>query len=213
MAKKQKYYVVWVGRQPGVYDNWQECEQQVKKFPGAKFKAFETRAEAEQAFNHPPEKYISSKKKADAVERPVISYNEIPDIEKDAIAVDASSQGNPGIMEYRGVYLRTGEEIFRVGKFYDATNNIGEFLAIVHALAYMKNKGLEWPVYSDSLTAIKWVKQKKCKTTLKQTERNKKVFELIYRAEKWLQENTYNNPIIKWDTKKWGEIPADFGRK
>ena len=56
-------------------------------------------------------------------------------------------------------------------------------------------------------------KKKKCKTTLKKNSENKEVFELISRAIKWLNENKYNVNFLKWDTKLWGEIPADFGRK
>ncbi len=206
MAKKQKFYVVWVGKKPGIYRTWEECREQVENHKGAIYKAFETLAQAEKAFANPPEKYIIAKS--------VKSKQEFTDdYIKQALAVDASAQGNPGIMEYRGVYVKTGKELFRVGKFYDATNNIGEFLAIVHGLAYLKEKKLDWPLYSDSKTAIQWVKNKKCKTTLKHTQRNRRVFDLIQRAEKWLRENEYSNPILKWDTKKWGEIPADFGRK
>lgn len=47
----------------------------------------------------------------------------------------------------------------------------------------------------------------------KQTLQNKSVFDLIERAEAWLNANTWQNPILKWDTENWGEIPADFGRK
>ncbi len=211
MARKKKFYVVWKGHMPGIYDNWKDCESQVKNFPGAVYKAFDTLEQAQEALKRDPQDYIHTKKQelGKSQPQPNFSTNYI----KQAIAVDASAQGNPGIMEYRGVYIKTGKEIFRVGPYYDATNNIGEFLAIVHALAYLKKKNKNWPIYSDSLTAIKWVEKKKCKTTLKPTERNKVVFELIQRAEKWLRENDYTNPILKWDTKKWGEIPADFGRK
>jgi len=69
------------------------------------------------------------------------------------------------------------------------------------------------PVYSDSRNAILWVKNRKCKTLLKPVPANAPLFELIARAEKWLHENTYANPVLKWDTAEWGEIPADFGRK
>jgi ribonuclease HI len=93
------------------------------------------------------------------------------------------------------------------------TNNIGEFLAIVHALAFLKKHEVNIPVYTDSLTALKWVKDKKVKTKLKETPENEELFELIERAVNWLNNNTYNNAILKWDTKNWGEIPADFGRK
>ena len=85
------------------------------------------------------------------------------EVKANAWAVDAACSGNPGPMEYRGVYLLTGQEIFHFGPVY-GTNNIGEFLAIVHALALMKQKGLQMTIYSDSRNALGWVNQKKCKT-------------------------------------------------
>lgn len=131
----------------------------------------------------------------------------------DSIAVDAACSGNPGPMEYRGIYLKTGKEIFHFGPVH-GTNNIGEFLAIVHALALLKQKGKhEMPIYSDSVNAQIWVKKKHCKTTLARTPETEYLFSLIARAEAWLRNNTYSNPILKWPTEEWGEIPADFGRK
>ena len=129
-----------------------------------------------------------------------------------ALCVDAACSGNPGPMEYRGVHLPSGKEIFRFGPI-QGTNNIGEFLAIVHALALLKQKGLSMPIYSDSVNAINWVKKKQCKTKLERNEKTEELFRLIGRAEKWLAENKYDTPILKWETKQWGEIPADFGRK
>ena len=135
------------------------------------------------------------------------------DPQQDAEQNDAACSGNPGKMEYRGVYLRTGKEIFHYGPVW-GTNNIGEFLAIVHGLALLKQKGLHtMPIYSDSVNAQLWVKRKKCKTTLERNEKSEALYQLIERAEKWLRENPYQNPIIKWPTEEWGEIPADFGRK
>lgn len=131
----------------------------------------------------------------------------------ESIAVDAACSGNPGPMEYRGIYLRTGKEIFHFGPVH-GTNNIGEFLAIVHALALLKQKGLDtMPIYSDSVNAQIWVKKKHCKTTLVRNAETEHLYGLIARAEAWLRNNTYNNPILKWPTEEWGEIPADFGRK
>lgn len=131
----------------------------------------------------------------------------------DAVAVDAACSGNPGPMEYRGIYLRTGKELFHFGPVH-GTNNIGEFLAIVHALALLKQKGLDdMPVYSDSVNAQIWVRKKKCKTTLVRNAETEYLHGLIARAEAWLRNNTFNNPILKWRTEEWGEIPADFGRK
>ena len=135
-----------------------------------------------------------------------------PEVVANALAVDASCLGNPGKMEYRGILLTTGEVVFHYGPVF-GTNNIGEFLAIVHALALMKKQGVNYPIYSDSVNAIKWVSKKQCKTTLEVSPKTMQLYDVIHRAEAWLRNNTYSNPIIKWDTKKWGEIPADFGRK
>ena len=133
-------------------------------------------------------------------------------VQKEAIAVDAACSGNPGPMEYRGVYLRTGQQIFHFGPIH-GTNNIGEFLAIVHALALLKKQGLSMPIYSDSRNAIGWIKQKKCKTKLERNARTEEVFQMIDRAESWLKNNSYNTQVLKWNTSEWGEVPADFGRK
>lgn len=221
---KQKYYVVWVGREPGVYDNWSDCEEQILNFPGAKFKSFSSAAEAAQAFRGADDDsnpadigslLISAAGHRDSLSpTPSIqSYMSNPDIDKDAWAVDASCQGNPGIMEYRGVDLASGRELFKVGPFKDATNNIGEFLAIVHALAEMHRRN-EWHnIYSDSKTALSWVRNRQVKTQLKQTDRNAKLFELLGRGLVWIRSHSWPVKIMKWQTELWGEIPADFGRK
>jgi ribonuclease HI len=60
---------------------------------------------------------------------------------------------------------------------------------------------------------MSWVLKKKCNTKLESTLENQQLFELIERAEQWLKSNTFSTKIIKWETKVWGEIPADFGRK
>lgn len=205
MAKK-KYYVVWIGVTPGIYTSWEECLLQTKGYEGARYKSFDTRNEAEQAIAGSPYAYIG--KKASKTDT-----KNFPDcVLKESLAVDAACSGNPGAMEYRGVYIRTGEEIFHFGPML-GTNNVGEFLAIVHGLALLKQKSLKMPIYTDSKTAISWVKQKKCKTLLTRNQHTKELFLLIERAEKWLRENKYPTAILKWETREWGEIPADFGRK
>lgn len=132
---------------------------------------------------------------------------------KQAIAVDGACSGNPGPMEYQGIDLTTGRRLFHFGPVH-GTNNIGEFLAIVHALALIEQQGLRHDtVYSDSVNAIKWVRQRKCKTRLPRTPETEQLHQLITRAERWLQTHTTRVAVEKWDTKEWGEIPADFGRK
>ncbi len=216
MAKKKpKFYVVWEGVQPGIYDNWKECERQTKGVEAAKFKSFDTIKEANEAFLEPWYNYIGKNaEKAANVPKP--DYNLLPKEEQpypESICVDAACSGNPGKMEYRGVDFKSGLEIFRQGPYKNGTNNIGEFLAIVHALALVKNYEKPIPIYSDSKIAMGWIAQKKCKTKLEENSKNTDLFGIVRRAEKWLKDNTYKNPVLKWHTEKWGEIPADFGRK
>ena len=222
MAKRQKYYVVWQGLKPGIYDNWADCELQIKGVAGAKYKSFESLALAEQAFRIGPELAASVPNHAAAVP-PVILLDENgmrrirpdatgPTPELNAIAVDAACSGNPGIMEYQGVFVATGTRLFHFQAPL-GTNNIGEFLAIVHGLAYLKKNGLALPLYTDSVTALGWVRAKQCRTKLPLTADTQHLHDIIRRAEAWLLNNTYTTEIRKWDTDRWGEIPADFGRK
>ena len=135
------------------------------------------------------------------------------EVSAQAWAVDAACSGNPGPMEYRCVDLATGAEVFHFGPVH-GTNNIGEFLAIVHALALMERDGIKGKIiYSDSRNAMLWVKKKQCKTKLARTPRTEQLYQIIARAENWLRTHQINTPILKWETRKWGEVPADFGRK
>ena len=131
---------------------------------------------------------------------------------KQALCVDAACSGNPGPMEYRGVHIPSGKEVFRFGPI-QGTNNIGELLAIVHALALMQQKNISMPIYSDSVSGMAWVRNRKAKTTLSRTAQTEQALDLVARAENWLRTNQVQVPILKWDTENWGEIPADFGRK
>ena len=134
-------------------------------------------------------------------------------VDFNAIAVDAGCSGNPGPMEYQGVYLGNEQRLFHYGPVH-GTNNIGEFLAIVHALALCWQQGMHTKtIYSDSYNAILWVTKRKCKTKLERTPKTEPLFQIIARAENWLQTHNFRNPIIKWETQRWGEVPADFGRK
>lgn len=206
---KNKFYTVWTGRQVGVFASWDECRLQVEGFPGARYKGFPTREAAESAFKSEPD--FSSDNE------PKISWQTLPEgspkPDTNTIAVDAACSGNPGKMEYRGVFTDTGTELFKSPVFEGGTNNIGEFLAIVHCLAWQQKNKLNYPIYSDSVNGQKWVREGVCKTKLVENEKNKYLFEVIRRAEKWLHDNTFRVPIYKWRTEIWGEIPADFGRK
>ena len=210
MAKKKKYYVVWAGNPPGIFDNWEVCKAAVSGFEGAKYKSFDTCEEAKNAFVESPWKHIKPKEKT-VSPSDLYSAADIPVWA--SISVDAACSGNPGKVEYRGVCTATKKELFRVGPLEGGTNNIGEFLSIVHGLAFLQQRNNSLPIYSDSSTAMLWVQNKRAKTTLILTSENKAIFDMVTRAEKWLQENNYTTPILKWKTEVWGEIPADFGRK
>lgn len=212
VMKKEKYYVVWAGVSPGIYTSWTDCQLQTKGYEGAKYKSFESREEAEKAFASSPYTYIKRSAPSPAKTIPGADAPLPTAVAENSLAVDAACSGNPGAMEYRGVHVASRQEIFHFGPMY-GTNNIGEFLAIVHGLALLKQKGFDMPIYSDSVNAINWIKQKKCKTKLPRDAKTEELFHLIERAEKWLRENTYTTRILKWETKQWGEIPADFGRK
>ena len=209
---KKKFYVVWNGHKKGVFTSWKVCKKQIDGFEGAQYKSFADLNEAEIASTKKYADYIGKNTK-----KPTLSSEEKEKLGRpnlESISVDAACSGNPGKMEYRGVLTHNKQQIFIKGPFIKGTNNIGEFLALVHGIALLKSKNKEnIPIYSDSKIAMSWVKQKRCKTNMHFDASNKDLLELIKRAEKWLKENTYKNPILKWETKAWGEIPADFGRK
>jgi len=199
---KKTYYVVWSGRKPGVYTSWDECKAQVFGFQKPIFKKYSSLIEAETALKTGPDFSTKKNKSHSKTSHPI----------ENSLSVDAACSGNPGIMEYRGVYVKTKEEWF-IQKFPLGTNNIGEFLAIVHGLAELKRRNINIPVYTDSMTALSWVRKKKCGSKLENNSSTKQLFELVKRAENWLKENSWEQELLKWDTANWGEIPADFGRK
>lgn len=212
---RRKFYVVWEGQNPGIYDTWEECEAQVKNYPGARYKAYDDQTAATLAFRGNDRDTVDMLRAIASHKPKVVNYEAFPDIILDSIAVDGACAKNPGPMEYQGVRVRTGEQVFHVGPLEDGTNNVGEYLALIHALAMLDKKGdTTTPIYSDSRTAISWIRRGGHRSTLARTTKNGKIFEMLDRADKWLLAHyPVKNPIYKWDTEQWGEIPADFGRK
>jgi ribonuclease HI len=209
--KKQKYYVVWKGHIPGVYASWDECKKQIEGFTGAVYKAFLDKNMADKAVKEGSENYIG-------IDNRLIAFTKeqkalIGEPLSNSISVDAACSGNPGVLEYQGVHTSTGRVIFRQGPFELGTVNIGEFLALVHGLAYLHQRNSKVPIYSDSKTAMAWLRKKRVNTKLERGPRNEKLFDLVDRALTWLDTHSYENQILKWQTEYWGEIPADFGRK
>ena len=211
MAKKEKFYVVWFGNPTGIFGSWEECKRSIKGVKGAEYMSFDSFVEAKKAYNKEYADYKGKKKKKKTLTKKELAKFGEPNLY--SIAVDAASSGNPGLMEYRGVDTQTHKQLFHQGSFKEGTNNVGEFLALVHGLAFLKQQKSDRIIYTDSRIAIGWVKKKKCNTKLKKSPKNKALFELVSRAENWLKQNAYKTEIVKWETKAWGEIPADFGRK
>ncbi len=210
--KKKKYYVVWEGNNPGIYDTWPECQLQIKGYPNAKYKSFATQNEAVEAFRGNYADAITPRQGKPKTK--IISATARQNIIWDSLSVDAACSGSPGIMEYRGVWTQDAVQIFHQGPFPLGTNNVGEFLALVHGISWLQKMGKpELPIYSDSRTALAWLRNKKVKTTLVRNSKTSKLYDLVERAENWVKNNTWKNPVLKWDTENWGEIPADFGRK
>lgn len=210
----RKFYVVWKGFSPGIYDSWEECKLQVTGFPGAEYKSFDSQEAATKAYRGDYNEQIQLLRSIAMNRRETVNYEAIPDIVKDSIAVDGACSGNPGPMEYRGVDVMTGAEIFHVGPLADGTNNVAEYLALIHVLAFLKKtNNTHTVVYSDSRTALSWLRNRGHKSKLARTKNNDKIFDMLARADKWIQSNVSYNRVIKWDTDKWGEIPADFDRK
>ena len=208
---KSKYYVVWVGRTTGVFAEWSTAERAVKGFQGARFMSFPTRAAAEAAFSGGAPARRSGKKAPGKTGRAKSDASPPPG---PALCVDAGWSSRTEQMEFRGVHYPGGEEAFHAGPFASPgnTNNIGEFLAIVDGLRLLDDE--DTPIYSDSRTARAWVRDRRVKSVL--IERGDAGDELTARVEDaidWLKANAPENPILIWETDRWGEIPADFGRK
>lgn len=127
---------------------------------------------------------------------------------KHGICCDAAHSMKNGITEYRAHILETGEQIL-YKNLGNQTVNIGEFLAIVDCIKYIIENGYQYPViYSDSLTAITWVKNKRTGSKKKNSD--------LQKAEVFLKvmtENINGIKILHWDNKNWGEIISDFGNK
>jgi len=206
----QKHYVVWIGRIPGVYDTWEQCQAQVNGFVGARYMKFDSKEEAELAFKNGPDGYWG-KKTEKAIANMGLGLPK--EVIEDSIAVDASCSGVFGPMEFRGVSIKDKKVVFRFGPYPKGSNNVGEFLAIVEALKHLKKLGSNDPIYSDSRVAMGWVRHKVCNTKLPNDNDTKNVFKLIEDAIDWLKNNKYPNKILKWKTETWGEIPADYGKK
>ncbi|MGE3297060.1 MAG: viroplasmin family protein [Porticoccaceae bacterium] len=154
----QKYYVVWVGKAPGIYSTWPEAERQIKGFPGAKFKSFPTLALAEAAY---------AQGKTAMVRKPASPRAKVAATGKHASAdieiyCDGACDPNPG-------QAGTGIAIYKSGALYQlwyglynpaGTNNTAELLGLHHALVFADKfsaSGQSVAILCDSKYAIECI--------------------------------------------------------
>lgn len=209
---KNKFYVVWKGLNPGIYDNWAECKAQVDGQEGAKYKSFENREEAAKAFEAGYTHYLKTASSPKAVAR-LAPEAPIGNPINESLAVDAACSGNPGDMEYRGVYTATGQEIFHIGPLKEGTNNVGEFLALVHGLALLQQKGSDLPIYSDSRNAISWVKKKEMQNPIS-TQTDQRTYLRAHRAGREMVEHPYlYHPDPQMGNIRMGGDPGGFRKE
>lgn len=202
----------WKGTTPGVYATWAECESAIKGHSNAKYKSFLTLESAQRAFQEGPDEYWGTGKFVSGLSGETLAAIGQPIT--NSICADAAWNTDSKTMEYRGVWYHDKSMAFQQGPFENATNNIGEFLAIVHALALMAKRSIDWPVYSDSQTAISWASKKSVRSkSMQRRETSAQINDLVARALRWLNKNEYTNEVLKWHTEAWGEVPADYGRK
>ena len=206
---KQKWYVVLKGRKPGVYTSWDKAKEQIFEFTGAVYKSFEDQKVAEEAW---AKKRFQNSESSYSAPKSLTKGKKLAPPQGDYIVVDASSIGVPGPTEYQGFLMPEKRLLFskHIGL---ATNNLGEFLGIVHALAYLYQNESTLPVYSDSITALSWVAKRKVKSELERNAHTEAAWSLVDRALIWLNTHQFTNRIWKWETQHWGENPADYGRK
>ena len=197
-------YVVWRGRKPGIYTSWEACKAQVEGYPNALFKAYPTLAMARRAFALGPE----------ALRMPLWALAE-PGPQLPALVVDAAAPlAAGGPVEMQGVWLRPGPEEVRAfhDRLEEGTTNAGEFLALVGGLALLHRQRQTMPVYTDSAVALAWFRKggppEKVRRRWPEEARRR-----VERAMAWLAQHPGPWDVRLWDTRNWGENPADFGRK
>ena len=109
MGKKSKHYVVLKGKKTGIFSTWDECKQYVLGFPGAKYKSFSTISEAEHAYQNGWERKSIQQDKSNIKAQQTLDIFDDYSYIEESICVDAACSGNPGAMEYQGVYTKTGK--------------------------------------------------------------------------------------------------------
>jgi ribonuclease HI len=162
----QKFYVVWSGRQTGVFTDWVTTQRAVEKYAGARFKSFRTRAEAEQAFARGGSASIPAKTAGresantpESERRPTHRAHQL-DV---SIYCDGACEPNPGNAGSGIVVYRNGKLAELWYGLYNpmGTNNTAELNALYHALCMAEAEikaGNTVEVCSDSAYSINCIR-------------------------------------------------------
>ncbi|MFT5445653.1 MAG: ribonuclease HI [Gammaproteobacteria bacterium] len=176
----KKYYVVWQGRKTGVFADWVSCKQQVDKFPGARFKSFSSRAEAEVAYGKPGTVATVSSARANTVARAgarpasraksnnavkTYSIAEVEALQADTkIFTDGGCEPNPGQAGSGiAVYREQKPDQLWYGLYNPAgTNNTAELNALHQGMLMAEQEtsvGRSVAIFCDSKYSIQCVTQ------------------------------------------------------
>lgn len=149
MAEKKKFYAIAVGVKPGIYTSWPTAHAQVKGFPGAKYKGFLTRHEAEHWLDNPVHAPTASKAKA-AGKNSVAPADTSPRPGEVSIYTDGGARFNPGPGGYGVVQIYNGETRELSGGYQHTTNNRMELMGCIVALRNLEHRDKPVTIYSDS---------------------------------------------------------------
>lgn len=142
-----KYYAVRTGKKPGVYMKWEECKVMVHGFPGAVYKSFPTRAEAE--------KFVQGDAEGQQSER-------TESLPENYAFVDGSYNAPKKIYGYGGFLMHGGVKEVLQGAGEDAEmasmrNVAGEVLGSIAAVEKALELGLgELTIYYDYMGIQMW---------------------------------------------------------
>ena len=164
MAKK-KFYVVWRGRETGIFTDWPRCQRSVEKFPDARYKSFPSRAEAEAAFKggNPGRAAYASRPAVKKTAAAAASTPAAGDFQMQ-VYCDGGCEPNPG-------EAGSGMAVYRDGNLSElwyglynpqGTNNTAELNALYQSLkvaAAAVDQGVSVQVLCDSMYSLNCISQ------------------------------------------------------
>ena len=186
----RRNYVVFVGREPGIYSNLSDCLEQLRGFKDRKYLSYTSLAEAEEALKRYNQGtlYIGDN----------ISDTLKQDINS-GIYISCTYDAQTEQWAAYGKDIESGMELLSIDAMPFATKNLTEFLAVVAVLRYCKNRGKLDNVYVDNIKILNWIHNKKAEYFIQKNQKNKELYTAILAAEKWLSDNANYNNVTRID--------------